>query len=174
MTKFMDSISLDVKNEYIKVNFLTPYELKIKTDAIFEEIPLFKNIYTPRSNKWSERVSEEIDIFDILKEKYGQSLGFLVFNNLNYQNNNTRIWEVDFYMTKNSKPTELKINLPLRYPFQMPIVEKSTGDYHVSSYKKCFGMLSMRWRRDGKFGLAHFCVMIGYYYALEKMSKRIQ
>ncbi len=172
MRKYFDDISIDM-NEFIRKNFLTPYELKIKSDAIFEELPLFKNIYTPRSTKWNLRVQEEYEIFNILKEKYIHSVGFYVFDNLKHESNNTRIWSADFYFSKGSKPMKLEIRLSILYPKQIPLVQRSEGDFHVSLAYKCFGKLIKRWRIDGRFGLAHFCTMIGYYYALERKSRPI-
>ena len=173
MNKFYDDISVDVKKKYINIHFLTPYELKIKSDAIFEELPLFKNTFGPRSvNNWNDRLTEEIEIFNILKEKYKYSLGFAVFDNLEHVSNN-RIWTVDFHPSKGSKTKKLEIRISIMYPKETPIVGKSVGDRHVSLLAKCFGKLRNRWRNDGKYGLAHFCTMIGYYYALENKSVRI-
>ena len=172
MRKFVDDISINM-DDYIKINFLTPYQLKIKSDAIFEELPLFKNTSGPRSYNWGKRVSEELEIFEILKQKYRYSVGYLVFDDLKKKLGNDRVWETNFYFSKDSKPLKLEIRLSLMYPRQIPLVSRSTGDYHVTLTDKCFGLLERRWRSDGKYGLPHFCTMIGYYYALEKMSRII-
>lgn len=173
MRKFLGDITVDVKETFINVNFLTPYELKIKSDAIFEELPLFKATIGFRSKNWPKRVSEEFEIFNILKQKYKYSLGYLVFDDLSHPVNNDRIWYSKFYSKKGSKPINLNIRLPIRYPAQIPLVGRTKGDYHVSLANKCFGKLKNRWRNDGKYGIAHFLTMIGYYYALEKNALRI-
>lgn len=175
MDDFLGDISVDIKKAYIDVNFLTPYQLKIKSDAILEKLPLFHNTSGPLSSNWNERLSEEFDIFNILKENYKHSVGFLVFNDLAHKLNNTRLWNCNFYPNKGMKNSQkLEIRLPVRYPKQIPEVARASTDFHATLYNKCFGILKKRWREDGKYGIPHFLIMIGLYYALEWNSERIK
>ncbi|MBD3230725.1 MAG: hypothetical protein GF329_21280 [Candidatus Lokiarchaeota archaeon] len=173
MREFLGEITVDIKETFININFLTPYELKIKSDAIFEDLPLFKEKCGFRSKNWQKRVLEEFEIFNILKEKYKYSVGYPVFDDLKHQTNNDRVWYCKFFVKKGGKPINLIIRLPVRYPNQIPTVGKTKGDYHVSLANKCFGKIKNRWRNDGRYGIAHFCPLIGYYYSLEQKSVKI-
>ncbi len=173
LTEYIDSISIDVHEEYIKLHFLTPYQLKIKGAIILEKLPLFHNIYGPRSPKWDKRVQEELEIFNFLKEKYVQQVGFPVYDQLTQMPGNKRVWHVLFRMNERHKGRKIEIRLDLRYPQQFPRAKRDPRERHVSLGDKCFGELRRRWRSDGKFGIPHFLVILGYYYALEYTSVKI-
>lgn len=173
LTNYIDSISIDIHEDYIKVHFLTPYQLKIKGEIILEELPLFHNVYGPRSPNWNKRVQEEIEIFEFLKEKYVQQVGFAVYDQLSYVSGNNRIWQALFKMGKRNKERKIEIRLDLWYPYRFPRAKADATERHISFNEKCFGELSRRWRNDGKFGISHFLVILGYYYALEHTSLKI-
>ena len=170
LTDYIDSISIDVHSSYIKKHFLTPRELKIKGAIILEKLPLFDNVYDPRSPKWSERVEEELEIFEYLKEKYVQQVGFPVYDKLTQVSGNNRLWHALFRMGKRNRGRKIEIRLDLRYPYKFPRAKRDIKEKHVSLGDKCFGVLATRWRSDGKFGIPHFLVILGYYYALEYNS----
>lgn len=173
LTKYIDSISIDVYDSYIKRNFLTPIQLKLKGAIILEELPLFHYIYGPRSQHWKKRVEEELEIFEILKAKYVQQVGFPVYDNLQMVNGNERLWNATFRMAKRSKGKIIEVRLDLTYPNRFPRAKREAVEHHVSLGDKCFGVLAQRWRADGKFGIPHFLVILGYYYALEHSSHKI-
>lgn len=173
LSDFIDKISIDVQKEYINVNFLTPYQLKIK--ALLEELPLFENVYDPRSPNWSQRVDEELYMFDLLKEQFIQQVGFGVYDHLALVAENNRVWETVFRLSKGQrKGMKIEIRLGLRYPYEFPRTRSSSGEAHVTMGDKCFGELTHRWRADGKFGIAHFLVILSYYYALEHTAVEIE
>ncbi len=170
LSDYIDAISIDVHESYIKAHFLTPYQLKIKGDIILEELPLFSNTYGPRSKYWNHRLKEELEIFDFLKEKYVQQVGFPVYDQLEQIESNNRIWKAVFRMSQKSHGRLIEIRLDLGYPRTFPRAKRETREKHVSLGDKCFGELSRRWRVDGKFGIPHFLVILGYYYAMEHTS----
>ncbi|NVM54585.1 MAG: hypothetical protein HWN66_12850 [Candidatus Helarchaeota archaeon] len=173
LTDYMNSISIDVHKNYIKKHFLTPYQLKIKGAVILEKLPLFDNVYGPRSPNWSQRVEEELELFKFLKEKYIQQIGFPVYDRLRQVPGNKRLWHALFRMNKRSKGRKIEIRLDLRYPYRFPRAKRDVKERHVSLNDKCLGELVQRWRSDGKFGIPHFLVILGYYYALEHNSVKI-
>ena len=173
LTDYIDSISMDVQRDYIKVHFLTPYQLKIEGAIILEKLPLFDCVYGPRSQKWNERVQEELEIFEFLKEKYIQQVGFAVYEDLKQVSGTNRVWQAKFHMGKQSRGRKIEIRLDLRYPNQFPRAKRDPKEKHVNLGDKCFGDLARRWRKDGKFGIPHFLVILGYYYALEHSSTKI-
>ena len=174
LSDFIDSISIDVYKDYIHRHFLTPYQLKIKGAIILEKLPLFQNVDGPRSQNWMKRVNEELEVFEFLKEKYVQQVGFAVYDQLTQVAGNNRIWHVHFRMQKaKDVGRKIEIRLGLRYPFEFPKAQKEAREVHIFSENKCFGELSRRWRRDGKFGIPHFLVILSYYYALEHTSYKI-
>ena len=173
LSDYIDSISMDVHKDYIKVHFLTPYQLKIEGAIILEKLPLFDNVYDPRSQKWNERVQEELEIFDFLKEKYIQQVGFAVYDQLEQVTGNNRLWHAVFRLGKRSRGRKIEIRLDLRYPYKFPRAKRDPTEKHVNLGDKCFGELAARWRKDGKFGIPHFLVILGYYYALEHTSLKI-
>jgi hypothetical protein len=170
--KFIDSISMDVHKDYINVHFLTPYQLKIEGAIILEKLPLFENVAGVRSAQWGQRVEEELRIFEFLKEKYITQVGFPVYDELTQVAGNSRIWQVVFRMGKNSRERGrvIEIRLGMMYPQEFPRAKREAREAHASIGDKCFGELSRRWRKDGKFGIPHFLVILGYYYALEHTS----
>ncbi|MFX1294747.1 MAG: hypothetical protein ACFFD2_07830 [Promethearchaeota archaeon] len=173
LTDYVNSISMDIHKDYIKVHFLTPYQLKIEGAIILEKLPLFDNVYGTRSPNWNERVQEEFKIFEFLKEKYIQQVGFAVYDQLIQVSGTNRIWQALFRMGKRSKRRKIEIRLDLRYPYQFPRAKSGPKEQHINLGDKCFGELSSRWRKDGKFGIPHFLVILGYYYALEHTSVKI-
>ena len=173
LTKYIDSISIDIKRDYINVHFLTPYQLKIEGAIILEKLPLFNNVYEPRSPNWNQRIEEELDIFEFLKEKYAQQVGFAVYDQLTQVAGNDRIWQAIFRMGKQSKGRIITIRLGLRYPYEFPKAGRDPSERHVSLGDKCFGELTHRWRKDGKFGIPHFLVILGYYYSLEHEAQSL-
>ncbi len=174
LTKFMDSISIDVQKDYINIHFLTPYQLKLKGEIILEALPLFENVNDSRSPNWNRRVQEELEIFEFLKEKYVQQVGFSVYDQLTPQEGNSRLWQAVFYMGKGTKGRQIVIRLGLGYPHEFPRAQQESAERHVTSGDKCFGELARRWRTDGKFGIPHFLVILGYYYALEHKAHSIK
>lgn len=173
LSDFIDSISIDVHKTYIRKHFLTPRQLKIKGAIILEKLPLFDNIFGPRSPKWNERVEEELEIFEYLKEKYVQQVGFPVYDQLNPISGNNRLWTAIFRMKKRSRGRKIEIRLDLRYPHIFPRAKREIRETHTTLGNKCFGELSRRWRKEGKFGIPHFLVILGYYYALEHTSLKV-
>lgn len=173
LSDYIDSISIDVHKSYIHKHFLTPYQLKIKGAIILEKLPLFDNVYGPRSPHWNDRVKEELDIFEFLKEKYVQQVGFPVYDKLNPVSGNNRLWNATFRMGKRSRGRKIEIRLDLRYPYKFPRAKRDPKETHVNLNEKCFGELSTRWRPDGKFGISHFLVVLSYYYSIEHGSVRI-
>lgn len=173
LSDFIDKISIDVYKDYINVHFLTPYQLKIKGAIILEELPLFENIYDPRSPNWAQRVDEELYVFDLLKEKFVQQVGFPVYDQLKTAEND-RVWWTDFRLSKRHRGMKIEIRLGLRYPYEFPRTRSRPGEAHVTLGDKCFGELTRRWRADGKFGIAHFLVILSYYYALEHTAVGIE
>ncbi len=174
LSDYIDSISIDVYQSYIHKHFLTPYQLKIKGAIILEKLPLFTNVYDPRSSHWNERVKEELEIFEFLKEKYVQQVGFPVYDGLSQVPGNKRIWTAIFKLGKRSGGRKIEIRLDLRYPYKFPRAKRDVKETHISLDDKCFGVLAERWRSDGKFGIPHFLVILGYYYAIEHTSLKIQ
>ncbi|MHA1266194.1 MAG: hypothetical protein ACTSRS_13255 [Candidatus Helarchaeota archaeon] len=173
LTDFIDSISIDVYDTYIKRHFLTPLQLKIKGALILEKLPLFRYTDGPRSSRWEKRIDEELEIFEFLKEKYVQQVGFPVYDQLKPIADNKRIWNAVFRMKKRNRGKKIEIRLDLRYPFKFPRARRELTEQHVSLGDKCFGELTRRWRADGKFGIPHFLVILSYYYALEHTSLKI-
>ena len=174
LSEYIDSISMDVYRDYIKVHFLTPRQLKIKGAVILEKLPLFDNVYGPRASKWGTRVQEELEIFDFLKEKYIQQVGFPVYDQLEQVQGNNRMWRAVFRMGKKTKSKQIEIRLDLTYPTRFPRAKRDPRERHVSLSDKCFGELSRRWRKDGRFGIPHFLVILSYYYALEYTSEKLE
>ncbi len=173
LSDYIDSISIDVYDSYIKKHFLTPLQLKIKGAIILEKLPLFSNVYDPRSRNWHKRVEEELEIFEFLKEKYVQQVGFPVYDQLTQVSDNNRLWHAQFRMGKRSRGRKIEIRLDLRYPYKFPRAKRESRDHHTTLGDKCFGVLVKRWRSDGKFGIPHFLVILSYYYALEHTSLKI-
>jgi hypothetical protein len=175
LSDFIDKISMDVYKDYINVHFLTPYQLKIKGAIILEELPLFENVYDSRSPNWPQRVDEELYMFDLLKEKFIQQVGFGVYDQLAQVAENNRVWQAIFRLSKEQrKGMKIEIRLGLRYPYEFPRTRSGAGEAHVTMGDKCFGELTRRWRSDGKFGIAHFLVILSYYYALEHRAVGIE
>ncbi|MHA1130753.1 MAG: hypothetical protein ACTSRC_05710 [Candidatus Helarchaeota archaeon] len=173
LTDYIDTITMDVYNDYIKVHFLTPYQLKIKGKIILRNLPLFDNVYSPRATHWDKRVQEELEIFEFLEEKYVQQVGFPVYDQLSQVSGNNRIWHVNFRLGKNARSKRIEIRLDLTYPYRFPRAKRDSKDRHVSFSEKCFGEIGKRWRSDGRFGIPHFLVLLSYYYALEHTSVKI-
>lgn len=173
LSDYIDSISIDVYDSYIKKHFLTPIQLKIKGAIILEQLPLFDNVYDPRSRNWEKRVEEELEIFEFLKEKFVQQVGFPVYDELTQIDGNNRLWSAHFRMSKKARGRKIEIRLDLRYPYRFPRAKREANERHVSLGDKCLGDLKNRWRSDGKFGIPHFLVILSYYYALEHTSFKI-
>ena len=167
LSDFIDKISIDVHKEYINVHFLTPYQLQIKGAVILEELPLFENVYEVRSPNWAQRVDEELYIFNLLREKFIQQVGFAVYDQLSQQEGNDRVWQAEFRLARNGRGKKIELRLGLRYPHEFPRARSGPEEAHVTMGERCFGELTRRWRADGKFGIAHFLVILSYYYALE-------
>ena len=167
LSDFLDKISIDVHKGYISVHFLTPYQLQIKGAVILEELPLFENVYDARSPNWAQRVDEEFYLFNLLREKFIQQVGFAVYDELVQLDGNNRVWQALFRLAKNGRGRKIELRLGLRYPSEFPRARSGPGEAHVTMGDKCFGELTRRWRADGKFGIAHFLVILSYYYALE-------
>ena len=173
LSDYMDSISIDVYSSYIKKHFLTPIQLKIKGAIILEKLPLFDNVYDPRSRNWGKRVEEELEIFEFLKEKFVQQVGFPVYDGLAQVSGNNRLWHALFRMNKRSRGRKIELRLDLRYPYKFPRAKRAARETHVNLGEKCLGTLTKRWRADGKFGIPHFLVILSYYFALEHTSLKV-
>ncbi|MHA1376805.1 MAG: hypothetical protein ACTSRG_00305 [Candidatus Helarchaeota archaeon] len=172
-SKYMDSISIDFRRDFLHKHFLDLYQLKIKSQEIIEELPKFTNRSSIRSKDWQNRVQEEFEIFNLLKNRYIERLGFPVFDNLQTRDTQYRRWSATFRSNKNIKGKIILIQLGLTYPRSFPIAKKNLGDQHFTPGAKCFGDLKMAWDKNGAMGIPHFLVIVGYYYAIEKQSVRI-
>ena len=174
-SKYMDSISIDFDKDYLSKHFLDLYQLKIKSQVIFKELPNFKNRMGVRSTNWQLRVQEEYEIFNILKERYIERVGFAVFDELKAIDPTSRRWIAIFHQSKESRAGDIRvtITLGLTYPRTFPTALKNVGDRHLTPGAKCFGDLKARWAKDGSMGIPHFLVIVGYYFAIEKQSIRV-
>jgi hypothetical protein len=154
-SKYFDGISIDYQRDYLQRHFLDLYQLKIKSREIIHELPKFKYRGSIRSQNWKDRINEEFEIFNLLKDLQNRS------------------WTAIFRSKKSSKGTLITVLLSLTYPRTIPVAQQNVGDRHVTPGAKCFGDLKIRWDQDGSMGIPHFLVLIGYYYAIEKQSMRI-
>jgi hypothetical protein len=172
-SKYIDSISIDFDRDYLSKHFLDLYQLKIKSQVIIKELPKFKNTMNVRSTNWQKRVEEEYEIFNILKGRYIERIGFAVFNDLKAVDSKSRKWIAMYYRSKQSRGMNVNVTLSLTYPRTFPTALRNVGDRHLTPGAKCFGDLKTRWARDGSMGIPHFLVIIGYYFAIEKQSLRV-
>ncbi|MHA1300279.1 MAG: hypothetical protein ACTSO9_12730 [Candidatus Helarchaeota archaeon] len=172
-SEYIDNISIDFRKDYLYKHFLDLYQLKIKSQAIIQELPKFTNRDSIRSKNWQNRVQEEFDIFNLLRESYIERIGFPVFDNLEAKDTQYRHWSAIFRSQKNAKGKIINIQLGLTYPRSFPIAKKNVGDKHFTPGAKCFGDLKMVWDTKGSMGIPHFLVLIGYYYAIENQAMRI-
>lgn len=172
-SEYIDRISIDFRKDYLNKHFLDLYQLKIKSQEIIQDLPKFKNRDSVRSKNWQDRAHEEIEIFNILKTKYIERVGFLVFDGLEALDAQYRKWKAIFHESSDSKEKLITIVLGLTYPRTFPSALKNVGDQHLTPGAKCFGDLKVRWDKNGSMGIPHFLVMVGYYYAIEKQSIKI-
>lgn len=170
---YIDRISINFEKDYLSKHFLDLYQLKIKSQVIIKELPKFKNKINVRSANWQSRVQEEYEIFNYLKERYIERIGFAVFDDLKALDSKFRRWSATFYPSKNSRGLNITVILSLTYPRTFPKALKNVGDRHLTPGAKCFGDLQTRWSKDGSMGISHFLVIIGYYFAIEKQSVRV-
>jgi len=169
----LEEIGLEIDLLLGKVEEIKPINIEINNlyenysdKKYFEkrEIPLFNIVATPRSPNWHERLNEEY-------EKIGLLYQYKTFNNFiiyRYSENN-RAFRCQL------EGIHFDIRLSLQYPFVMPIADNyyfgnwfaPAGDHKNA----CFGILKNRWREDGRFGIAHFIQLLGYYTSIAKAQK---
>ena len=167
---FIDNISIDFRRDYLYKHFLDLYQLKIKSEIIIKELPKFKHRVSIRSPTWQDRLQEEYEIFNILRERYIERVGFSVYDDLKAIDPQCRKWAAILRLSDRSKGKRIVISLGLTYPRTFPVAKRNIGDMHYTPGAKCFGQLKSTWDKDGSMGIAHFLVIVGYYYAIEKQS----
>ena len=127
------------------------------TKLISRKIPLFEIIARPNSPEWLNRLQEEYDKLNYLYRLRDDFSNFSIFK----QVGSNRIFKCSF------QGVIFDLRLSLQYPNVLPIADgfyfgkwfSPAGDHKNA----CLGILKNRWRSDGRFGIAHFIQLLGFY-----------
>ncbi|MBD3230722.1 MAG: hypothetical protein GF329_21265 [Candidatus Lokiarchaeota archaeon] len=166
--KILEKIGLKIELElgnYTKIQEVRARESD--REFLSRKIPLFKIIASPRQNSpnWLKRLQEEYDKLNYLYRLRKDFSNFSIFK----QSNSSRIFKCSF------QGIIFNLRLSLHYPKVMPIAD---GFYYgqwfspAGEHKNaCLGILKNRWRNDGRYGIAHFIQLLGYYSSIAKARK---
>ncbi|MHA1376804.1 MAG: hypothetical protein ACTSRG_00300 [Candidatus Helarchaeota archaeon] len=134
------------------------------------DIPLFKIVERVNGKNWKNRLKEEFEKLDYLKSLAQQNV---IFDTIEHDLKNNKIFNCAGHFPSGKKIT-FNIRLPVRYPASIPIAENFyIRDWYVglNNFKAaCFGRMKEKWRQDGRYGLAHFLVMLAHYTAMAAFS----
>lgn len=142
-----------------------------KRNNVLEEVPLFKTVANPGSPMWSNRVEEEFSIFKEWRKICILNNWPLLFRGLDSVPNNPRIFYC-FYCPEDSAPVRLSLRLLHKYPKEPPIADRfGIGEFSEPETRNpCLGELKRRWRSNGRMGIAHYLVILGFYLTAVKHS----
>jgi hypothetical protein len=166
--KILDTIGFEIDLQLGKLKRVEKIKPSKNYDNKFvsREIPLFDIIARPNSPRWLERLQEEYDKINYLYTLREEFSTFSIYKQVNSHN---RAFKCFF------QGITFDLRLSLQYPQAMPIADgfyfgqwfSPAGDHKNA----CFGILKKRWREDGKYGIAHFIQLLGYYTSIANARK---